>query len=222
MQQILIEVVQFQQQHTRMTPDQKFTLWIAAVTTLPTIVFAGAVAYWNWKRDQERIVVRKSPTNWNETDSAQNDATQSSVGVAVTNLSLFPVRIVGLGFRMDGKYSWTFDRDKHDEKEWPLELASHARMIVFANPVEWKQLEALGVRDRTMEWKFVAVAVTQTGSRFFSNRLRVEIARQLQSLRRWLDKSLSRLESSDVLSRLANGFQNAISNLSRRRNSRTP
>jgi hypothetical protein len=95
-------------------------------------------------------------------------------------------------------------------------------MIVFANPVEWKQLEALGVRDRTMEWKFVAVAVTQTGSRFFSNRLRVEIARQLQSLRRWLDKSLSRLESSDVLSRLANGFQNAISNLSRRRNSRTP
>src|SRR4029079_12620952 len=125
MQQILIEVVQFQQQHTRMTPDQKFTLWIAAVTTLPTIVFAGAVAYWNWKRDQERIVVRKSPTNWNETDGAQSDATQSSVGVAVTNLSLFPVRIVGLGFRMDGKYSWTFDRDKHDEKEWPLELASH-------------------------------------------------------------------------------------------------
>jgi len=62
-QQILIEVVQFQQQHTRMTPDQKFTLWIAAVTTLPTIVFAGAVAYWNWKRDQKRIVVQKSPTN---------------------------------------------------------------------------------------------------------------------------------------------------------------
>jgi hypothetical protein len=221
-QQILIPVVQFQQHQTRMTPDQKFTLWIAAVTTLPTVVFAGAVAYWNWKRDQERIVVRKSPSNFNAPDETQSDATQSSVGVAVTNLSLFPVRIVGMGFRMDGKYAWTFDRDKHDEKEWPLELASHARMIVFANPAEWKQLEALGVRDRAMEWKFVAVAVTQTGSRFFSSRFRAGITRQLQSSRRWLNKSLSRLETTDVLSRLANGFQNAISNLARRRNSRTP
>jgi hypothetical protein len=175
-----------------MTPERTFTLWITALTALPTIVLAAVVAYWNWKRDQERIIVQKSPTHWKTMDGTQTAATLCGVGVVVTNLSLYPVRIAGLGFRLDGKHALAFDHDEHDQKEWPLELASHARMLVAASPSEWKQLEALGVRERMMDWKFVAVAVTQTGGRFFSNRLSVGILRPFRVFRRWLNKRLGR------------------------------
>jgi hypothetical protein len=88
---------------------------------------------------------------------------------------------------MDGEHAFTFDRDEHKE-EWPLELASHARMIVYANPREWKRLETLGARDKIMDWKFVAIAITETGTRFFSNRLRLKIMRPLRIFRGRLSK----------------------------------
>lgn len=170
-----------------MTPEHKFALWSTVLTALPTILFTGTVAFWTWKRDQERIVVQKSPKHWKTADGTQSDATLCGVGVIVRNLSLYPVRIAGLGFFVDGKISVPFERDKHRE-EWPLELASHARMLVFADETEWKKLEALGLRDRIMDSQFVAVAVTETGSRFFSNRLSVRIIRPLRKLRSWLKK----------------------------------
>jgi hypothetical protein len=174
-----------------MTPEQKFTLWTSALTALPTIVFTGAVAFWTWRRDQERIIVQKSPVHWETVDGTHPDATLCGVGVVVRNLSLYPVRIAGLGFFVDGKTSLPFERDKHNREEWPLELASHARMLVYANETEWKRLEAFGLRDRIMDWQFVAVAVTETGTPFFSNRLSVRIMRPLRSIRRWFKKKRS-------------------------------
>ena len=109
-------------------------------------------------------------------------------GIVVTNLSLYPVRIAKLGFRISGKRTWGFDRDNHDGDEWPLEIKSYARMIVYANAREWKQLEALGVPHEIVDWEFVAVAVTETDRRFFSNRLRLKIMRPLRTLRRLLLK----------------------------------
>lgn len=171
----------------RMTPDQTITVCIAVVTALPTIVFTGAVAYWTWRRDQERIVVQKSPLHWETLDGTENDATLSGVGIVVRNLSLYPVRIAGLGFLLDGKKSFQLERDEHKE-EWPTEIASHARMVVYASDGEWKQLEALGVRTRIWHRNFIAVAITETGSRFYSNRLSIRILRPFRTLLRWLRK----------------------------------
>jgi hypothetical protein len=171
-----------------MTSDQTFTVWIAALTALPTIGFTGWVAYWTWRRDQERIVVQKSPVHWKTLDGTQTEATLTGVGVVVTNFSLYPVRVAGIGFRVDGKTALALDRDGHDEKEWPPEVASHARMVVYANAKEWKQLDALGLRNRIDDSGFVAVARTQAGSLFASNRLSVRILRPLRAIRHWLKK----------------------------------
>jgi hypothetical protein len=169
-----------------MTPEHKFTLWTTALTALPAIVFTGAVAYWTWRRDQERIIVQKSPVYWKTLDGT--DGPLAGVGIVVTNLSLYPVRIAGLAFLVGGKTILVFDRDEHKD-EWPLKLASHARMRVFASDREWKRLETLGVPNKIMDWKFVAVAATETGARFSSNRLKVGIMRPIRSLRRRLSKS---------------------------------
>jgi hypothetical protein len=143
------------------------------------------VAYWTWRRDQERIIVHKSPVHWKTLD--ETEGALCGAGIIVTNMSLFPVRIAGLAFLMNGKTIFVFDRDGHLE-DWPLELASHARMNVGATDREWKQLEALGVPDKIMDWKFVAVAKTETGARFSSNRLSVGIMRPFRSLQRRLSK----------------------------------
>lgn len=167
-----------------MTPEHTFTLWITALFTLPTIVFTGAVAYWTWRADQERIIVQKSPMHWETLDGTQSGATLSGVGIVVRNLSLFPVRIAGLGFFVDGTTSFPFSRADH-ESEWPIELASQARIVVYASGQEWARFEALAFHYRIMDPKLVAVAVTETGRRFFSNRLSVRVARRLRSFPLW-------------------------------------
>jgi hypothetical protein len=91
------------------------------------------------------------------------------MGVAVTNLSLYPVRICGLGFLLDGKDVLFLSQDLHKD-EWLSEIPSHSRMIVYANASELKQLEAVGIRERINDRKFVAAARTETGGLFFSNR----------------------------------------------------
>jgi hypothetical protein len=168
-----------------MTPEHKFIVWTTALTALPTITFTGMVAFWTWRRDQERIIVHKSPVHWNTLD--ETEGALCGAGIVVRNLSLFPVRIAGLAFRIHGKTIFVFDHDEHVE-DWPLELASHAKMNVSATGREWKRLEALGVPDKIMDWKFVAVAVTETGARFSSNRLSVGIVRPLRNLWRRFSK----------------------------------
>ncbi|HEX4038637.1 MAG TPA: hypothetical protein VHX37_11315 [Acidobacteriaceae bacterium] len=171
-----------------MTPDHKFTLWTTILTGLPTIVFTGGVAYWTWRRDQERIVVQKSPQYWNTLDGRMTPEVLVTVGVVVRNLSLFPVRVSGLAFLMDGKEVLVFDRSDHED-EWLKELPSRARMVVYANDREWQQLNRLGLRGKIMKWEFVAVAVTETQSRFVSNRLTVRVFRTLRRLRKWFTRS---------------------------------
>jgi hypothetical protein len=168
-----------------MTPEHTFILWTTALTALPAIVIAGVVAFWTWRRDQERIIVQKSPVRMQTLDETETAVT--GVGIAVTNLSLFPVRIAGLGFRLDGKTVFYFDRSKH-ETEWPTEIPSRARIAVYANFDEWKQIQALGLRDRIMDWAFVAAARTETSLVFSSNRLSVWILRPYRAFGSWINK----------------------------------
>jgi len=177
-----------------MTPDQKIALWVASLTALPTIVFTGWVAWWTWRRDQERIIVQYSPLHWESIDGTQPDATLSGLGIVVRNLSLYPVRIVALGFRLEGKTTFTLDRDAHSGK-WPEELASHARVVIYATDQEWIRLQTLGIRERIRDKKLEAVALTETGSRFSSRRLGVRIMQPLRSAHRWLKKTAARVPS---------------------------
>lgn len=172
-----------------MTPDQKVALWVAGLTALPTIVFTGAVAYWNWRRDQERLIVMKSPLYWQTPTGAETDATLCGVGIVVINLSLYPVRVAGLALLLDGKTFFEFYKPAHDELSWPPEIPGHARMIVRSTEQEWNQiLFALEERGKAAVSKFVAVAVTETGRRFASNRLKFRILRPLRAARSWLKR----------------------------------
>ncbi|MGA7523550.1 MAG: hypothetical protein WBW84_13940 [Acidobacteriaceae bacterium] len=169
-----------------MTPDQKIVLWAAAISAVPTALFTGWVAWWTWRRDQERIVVQKSPMHWETMDGSQTDATLCGFGIVVTNLSLFPVRIIGLGIRLNRKHAFAFDRTEHRDAEWPAEIASHARIVVYASEKEWTQIKAKGLDKRIMNWIFVAVARTETGGLFASNRLNIKLLRPFRSAGRRL------------------------------------
>jgi len=175
-----------------MTPDQKVALWITALTALPTILFTGAVAYWNWRRDQERIIVRKSPTYWETPGRTETDAALCGFGIAVTNLSLYPVRIAGLAFLLGGKTFFQFYRPSREES-WLPEIPSHARMVVRTTDQEWNQIvSALGNRGKAASLKFVAVAVTETGRRFTSVRFSVRVVWPLRFIRSWITRLTAR------------------------------
>lgn len=169
-----------------MLSDREFKILITGLAALPTILLAGVATYWSWRRDQERIIVQKSPVHWQTLDGTQNENTLTGLGIVVRNMSLYPVRIVGLGFILDGKALLTFDRKNFGEEDWPRELASHARMLVYANNSDWEQLKTAGQHRRIMDWKFVAVAVTETGHTFRSDRLSVNVFRPF----RWIKKRL--------------------------------
>jgi hypothetical protein len=127
--------------------------------------------------------VQKAPSYWQTLDGSEGPETLATVGVVVRNLSLYPVRISGLAFLMDGEEVLVIDRSEH-ESNWPPEVASHARMIVYANDREWTKLVGLGLRDKIRNWEFVAVAITETQRRFVSNRLSVRLFRTWRRLRR--------------------------------------
>ncbi len=156
-----------------MTSDQQFTLWAAALTALPTIIFTGAVAYWNWKRDQERLIVKKGFLHWAPQDGKLTNANLTGVTITITNLSLYPVRVGALGFTTGGRNLVLLNREARDGREWPSVLPSREMMKVAANNNELKQLEALGLRNGLSERKLVAVAATATGKLFFSKRFGV-------------------------------------------------
>ena len=137
---------------------------------------------------------RKSGTRsagalWQERDSSIRIC---GVGIVIINLSLYPVRIAGLAFLLDGTTFFQFYRSSHEES-WLPEIPSHARMVVGTTEPEWNQiLFALGNRGKATALKFVAVAVTETGCRFASNRLSVRIMKPSVSIQRWAIKVFTR------------------------------
>jgi hypothetical protein len=170
-----------------MTPDQRFTLWTTALTALPTIVFTGVVAFWTWRRDQERVIVQKSPRYWQSADGKETEAALCGLGIIVTNLSLYPVRIAGLGFRLDGKHALALDNTK-----WTPEVPSHARMAVYADDGEWNLIKQRGLHTKIMDDGFVAVALTETGTHFYSNRLNVGFVTSIRTVKNRFKKIFKR------------------------------
>ncbi len=104
------------------------------------------------------------------------------MNIAVTNLSLYPVRIDKLRFWIDGTVALEVNRDQR--KEWTPEIAVHSSMVVYTNESEWKKLADGGLRGRITDWRFVVEVLTDSGGRFSSNRLWVRVAGSLNTLRR--------------------------------------
>ena len=66
-----------------MTPEHKFIVWTTALTALPTIVFTGIVAFWTWRRDQERIIVQKSTVHWKILDETEGGLCRNGRSILV-------------------------------------------------------------------------------------------------------------------------------------------
>jgi hypothetical protein len=156
--------------------DRQFTLLVAAITALPTIIFTGFVAYWSWERDQERLILKKVSWSWQTATGASVPA-KGAGGILVRNLSLFPVRVKELGFAVGGK-GMSITRGGHED-EWPVELASHSDMVVNFDLDEWQEVQNLGYGGDVLSPKFVAAALTETGRKFTSNTLDVRLKRIL-------------------------------------------
>jgi hypothetical protein len=164
--------------------DRQFTLLVAAITALPTIIFTGFVAYWSWKRDQERLIIKKVSWSWQSATGASVPAKGVAGGILVRNLSLFPVRVKELGFAVGGK-GVSITRGDHED-EWPVELASHSDMVVNFGPDEWQEVQNLGCGEDVLSPKFAAAALTETGRKFTTNTLDVKLKRILGRTRAWV------------------------------------
>jgi hypothetical protein len=82
--------------------EHQFELLRDVIIAVPTIVFSGWIAYWTWWRDQENIkVVKVLP--FARTAEGKWVAVDGQIGVLVTNLSLFPVKICALGYKLPGR-----------------------------------------------------------------------------------------------------------------------
>jgi hypothetical protein len=164
--------------------DREFTLFVAAITALPTIIFTGFVAFWSWERDQERLILKKVSWAWQTATGASVLAKGVAGGILVRNLSLFPVRVKELGFAVGGK-GVSITRGGHGD-EWPVELASHSDMVVNFDQDEWQEVLNIGYGEDVLSPQFVAEALTETGRKFTSNTLDVMLKRILGRTRTWI------------------------------------
>jgi hypothetical protein len=178
-----------------MTPDQKIQIWTAALTSLPTIVFTGVVAFWNWKRAQERVIVQIAPQYLSYPSESQRSL--CAVGISVKNLSLFPIRISALAFVRNDKEIFRFYPENH-RNDWPQELAVHSMMVIFTNQVEFQVLSNIGALETLiLDGKTNAVALTATGVSFYSNRLSVRVRRRFKRLKERLGRKKSKVSEHD-------------------------
>ncbi len=118
--------------------ERTFQLLKDALIAVPTVTFTGFVAWWSWRRDQERLRVQK--------------ILGEDIGVSVTNLSLFPVRVCGAGFQLpDGRKIPLKDarRERTDKGPltlpelssgsdgprvaWPVDIPSYGRSVFYAS-----------------------------------------------------------------------------------------
>jgi hypothetical protein len=170
--------------------DREFTLLMAGITALPTITFTGFVAYWTWRRDQERLVIQKVPFYYDSVIGTEVLAQGVPGGILVRNLSLFPVRVAGLAFVAKGKFV-EIRRGEHGDA-WPTELPSHAEMLVNASSQEWQSLKDLGHGEKIENAVFVVEAITETRHRFTSNTLNVRLMRALRGIGRRFRRGATR------------------------------
>jgi hypothetical protein len=80
--------------------EHTFQLVKDALVALPTVSFTGFVAWWSWRRDQERLRVQKIVPYIQTVSGERVPTSGGEIGVLVTNFSLFPIRICAVDFKL--------------------------------------------------------------------------------------------------------------------------
>jgi hypothetical protein len=152
--------------------------WLPVITIILALygaILSSLNAFWARRRDLERIWVRKFLTFVQTTDGQWVLSSHGPVGVAVVNLSTFPVRISCAGFLVKGMAT-TFDHAliKRDgdwvDSPWPVEIPSRGRQVFLAGPGEAQILTSnQGVKELNTE-SCVALAATEAGTVVYSKR----------------------------------------------------
>jgi hypothetical protein len=166
--------------------EHHFQLMKDALVALPTIVFTGWVAYWTWLRDQERIWVQKIISFAETIDGALVPRAHGEIGVKVVNLSLFPIRIRMVGFKIpsgmaefpNAEMDLVVDTSSHQGNSsilrrvkilWPVEILSHGRSDFYASMSDMKNV--LPVSNAKLAFaRCKAFAVTDIGTIIYSKR----------------------------------------------------
>jgi hypothetical protein len=89
-----------------MSPELLKEIIVACVAAVCAAVPGALLVWWTWKRDQERLVVQKSPETMNGLDGnpvlLKDNWGTPKLRVLIRNRSLFPVRVSAVGFEIDG------------------------------------------------------------------------------------------------------------------------
>ncbi len=119
------------------------------VAPLSTLSFTAWLAYWTWRRDQERLSVQKIIPQMMDVDG-KKVWIDAGHGVLVRNLSLFSVRIRAVGFvlpdksvyqlvdptteqAVPAKHASLFSNPGRVQVSiiWPVEIPSHGRQAFY-------------------------------------------------------------------------------------------
>jgi hypothetical protein len=165
-----------------LTPEHVYTLWVAGLTALPTITFTGFVAYWTWRRDQERLVVKVFPLYLNKKDDSITRPGGIAGVVVVSNLSLFAVGVCGVTLQLMPEDE--FFGQVGGGIEFPTQVGSHARLLLPPDDEQFDRLQRVLETRRIDNERVVAVVFTETGGKFTSDSLRQKMARLRGRLRR--------------------------------------
>lgn len=171
-----------------MTPEHEFEL----VTVLVPVIPATLLSIWaliNQRRQTEpRLEVLPSPT-MTEAVTGKHILMDELPGVAVRNLSSYPLRICNVGYRI-GKKFYTFGKPhvnwkSTDDSLWPCVLEPHARVALHANfnsrdGLNFANAVKPSLGDRFLWEAGRAYVATECGRWFFSKRLSRKSVRVLR------------------------------------------
>lgn len=89
-----------------MSPELLKETIVASVAAVCAAIPSALLVWWTWKRDQERLVVQKSPVTMQGLDGnpvlMKDNSGTPNLRVLIRNRSLFPVRVSAVGFDIDG------------------------------------------------------------------------------------------------------------------------
>ncbi len=163
--------------------EHTFQLVKDALIALPTVMFTGFVAWWAWRRDQERFRVQKILPYAQTTSGEWVLVTQGDIGVLVTNLSLFRIPVCAVGIQLPNGRPMLFADARRESTDkgpltlpelssgsdgpkvaWPVDIPSYGRSVFYASLSDWKSIiNALGATSLDNP-KIKAFAKTQAGT----------------------------------------------------------
>src|ERR1017187_10765988 len=139
--------------------EHTFQLVKDALVALPTVSFTGFVAWWSWRRDQERLRVQKIVPYVQTVSGEWVPTSGGDIGVLVTNFSLFPSRVCAVGLKLANGNIVEFADTRRERTDkgpltmpelssesdgprvaWPVDIPSYGRFTFYAGLSDRKNI----------------------------------------------------------------------------------